>query len=99
MLRDEFILFDTFKNINLITFFMCLLALILGCKGKFASRMQNSWVSKKSMKCCGGFTLILIVLGICLAFQMKEMKKVLIRNKENAISNKWKMQEQPKETE
>jgi hypothetical protein len=30
---------------------------------------------------------------------MKEMKKVLMRNKDNAISNKWKVEEQPKETE
>jgi hypothetical protein len=86
MIRDEFILFDTFKNINLLTFLICLGALVLGCKGKCASWMKNSWMSRKSFKCQGIFTIILIILNIALVFQAHEVKKVLMRNSKGKYS-------------
>lgn len=79
MLRDEFILFDTLKNINLITFIMCLMVLILGCKGKWAAWMKNTWMSRKSLKVSCFFTFILIVLGIVMSTQTKEIKRVFSR--------------------
>jgi hypothetical protein len=79
MLRDEFILFDTLKNINLITFIMCLMVLILGCKGKWAAWMKNTWMSRKSLKVSCFFTFILIVLGIVMSTQTKELKRVFSR--------------------
>lgn len=82
MTRDTYILYDTFKNISMLTFLICLMTLILGCKGKCAAWMQNSWMSKKSMRCCGIFTILISILGVLLVFQSKEIKRVLMRHKE-----------------
>jgi len=80
MNRDTYILYDTFKNISMLTFLICFMTLILGCKGKCAAWMQNSWMSKKSMRCCGIFTILISILGVLLVFQSKEIKRVMKRH-------------------
>ena len=39
ILREQVILLDKFQMVNLVTFMMCMMALMVGCKGKAASWM------------------------------------------------------------
>lgn len=89
MLRDEFILFDTFKNVNLIGLVM---SMFVGCLGKgsfWASWMKTSWVTKKNLKFCYLVTLILIILGFGIAQQMRSVKDIMIKYKPSHQNKGW----------
>lgn len=70
MLRDEFVLYDTFRNVSMVAFIMSIIVLAIGKGGLKSARKQYSRHTKRMMKCCYVFTAVLVLLGLFCAYQM-----------------------------
>lgn len=81
MLRDEFILYDTFRNVSMVTFVMSIIVLAIGKAGLKSSRKQYSRFTKRMMKCCYIFTAVLVLLGLFCAYQMRPVLDIMHKYK------------------
>ena len=81
MLRDEFILYDTFRNVCTVTFVMSIIVLAIGKAGLKSAKMQYSRFTKRMMKCCYIFTAVLVLLGLFCAYQMGPVVDIMHKYK------------------